>query len=117
MTVLVAHLGTPESSAALKVAIEEARRRAENLVVFNLDGSKVEPVSNTTSDVEIAHEEPEDRQRDATGSLLDAANRLEASVIVIGVKRRSPTGKLLFGSIAQRVLLEANAPVLAVKPS
>ncbi|MBC7307670.1 MAG: universal stress protein, partial [Dietzia sp.] len=44
-----------------------------------------------------------------------AAHELGADMIVIGLRRRSPTGKLLFGSNAQRILLEANCPVLAVK--
>jgi nucleotide-binding universal stress UspA family protein len=31
------------------------------------------------------------------------------------MRRRSPTGKLLFGSDAQQILLQADCPVLAVK--
>ena len=47
--------------------------------------------------------------------LLAVADQLSADVIVIGLRRRSPVGKLLLGSNAQRVLLDASCPVLAVK--
>ena len=39
------------------------------------------------------------------------------SRLVIGIKRRTPVGKVVFGSISQRLLLEAPVPVLAVKPA
>ena len=43
------------------------------------------------------------------------ANEVDADFIVIGLRRRTPVGKLLLGSNAQRILLEASVPVLAVK--
>ncbi|WP_448624921.1 universal stress protein [Geodermatophilus sp. URMC 64] len=48
--------------------------------------------------------------------MLRIAGAVDASVIVIGLRRRSPVGKLLMGRTAQRILLDADRPVLAVKP-
>ena len=39
----------------------------------------------------------------------------EIDEIVIGVRRRSKVGKLLFGSNAQYIILQAECPVVAVK--
>jgi nucleotide-binding universal stress UspA family protein len=52
---------------------------------------------------------------DAADEVLRVADEVDASVIVIGLRRRSPVGKLLMGSSAQRILLDAHRPVLAVK--
>jgi nucleotide-binding universal stress UspA family protein len=42
---------------------------------------------------------------------------VEAEAIVIGIRHRSAVGKMLMGSVAQRVLLDAPCPVIAVKPA
>jgi nucleotide-binding universal stress UspA family protein len=52
----------------------------------------------------------------AAEAILEAANDTSAELIVIGVRRRSRVGKLFSGSTAQHVLLDADCPVLAVKP-
>ena len=49
--------------------------------------------------------------------MLATAERHGATLVVIGLRRRTPTGKLIFGSDAQRILLEAPCPVLSVKAS
>jgi nucleotide-binding universal stress UspA family protein len=47
--------------------------------------------------------------------MIDASYEVDVELIVIGVRRRSPVGKLFLGSTAQRVILEAGCPVTAVK--
>jgi nucleotide-binding universal stress UspA family protein len=47
--------------------------------------------------------------------ILRVAEEVDAELIVVGIHRRSPVGKLLLGSNAQRVLLTADCPVLAVR--
>jgi nucleotide-binding universal stress UspA family protein len=116
MTVVVARTSTPEGEAALAAAVEESARRREDLLVFNLEGTQLDPVAEQLDGVPVTFRTPDARNRDAVGELLDAAEEVGASAIVIGVKHRSPVGKLLLGSAAQQVLLEANAPVIAVKP-
>ena len=39
----------------------------------------------------------------------------DAELIIIGLRRRSPVGKLIMGSTSQRILLDAPCAVLAVK--
>ena len=47
--------------------------------------------------------------------LVQFATDNEIDEIVIGVRRRSKVGKLLFGSNAQYIILQAACPVVAVK--
>ena len=47
--------------------------------------------------------------------LIAIAEQIDAEFIVIGLRRRTPVGKLILGSNAQRILLDSPCPVLAVK--
>jgi nucleotide-binding universal stress UspA family protein len=128
MTILVGYVPTPEGEAALGVAVEEARRRSERLHVLNtargdasrdpafLDDEAVEALRSRLADAGVQFEVQQlVRGKEAAEEVVEAAERLDASFVVIGLRRRTPTGKLLFGSQAQRILLDANCPVLAVK--
>ena len=129
MTVLVGYLPTAEGEAALDSALQEARRRAEPLVVLNsarggapvsVDVAPDDTVARMTDRARAAGVELEIRQQthegDAADAVLRVAQEIDASVIVIGLRKRSPVGKLIMGSSAQRILLDADRPVLAVKP-
>lgn len=52
---------------------------------------------------------------EAADSILEEAEALDTDLVVVGGRNRSATGKALFGSTAQRVLLGADCPVTFVK--
>ena len=47
--------------------------------------------------------------------IVDFAKENQSDEIIVGVKRRSKVGKLLMGSTAQYVILQAACPVVSVK--
>ena len=55
-----------------------------------------------------------DPMLDLADQLLDVAQDTGVELIVIGLRRRTPAGKLILGSSAQRIMLEASCPVLTV---
>jgi len=53
---------------------------------------------------------------DAVGAgIVDLAEEVDADLVVVGGRKRSPTGKAVFGSTAQEVMLEAPCPVTFVR--
>lgn len=121
-TVVVGYVPKPEGEAALARAIEEAVMRDANLVVINSHraGAEEEPdLEDLRSRLEASGVSFELRQLvrgfEAAEDLISVAESRDADLIVIGLRRRTPVGKLILGSNAQRVLLDAHCPVLAVK--
>ncbi len=52
---------------------------------------------------------------DVAETILTLAGEANASLLVIGARRRSPVGKALLGSVTQTLILQAEMPVLVVK--
>lgn len=116
-SIVVGYSPKPEGRAALERSVAEARLRGSRLIVVH---TSAEPeVAELTAELEeagVAYEVASTVDGlDPAEELITTADRTAAEFIVIGLRRRSPVGKLLLGSNAQRVLLDASCPVLAVK--
>lgn len=130
MSVVVGYVPTAEGDAALGTAIREAGSRQVRLIVIISERGHrfgTDPVELQAGADDVRRQlestglrfdvRQTTRGRDVAEDIVDAATAEDAQLIVIGLRRRSPLGKLLLGSNAQRVLLDAPCPVLAVKPN
>jgi len=129
-TIVVGYVPKPEGKAALRRAAQEAKLRDSRLVVVNSHrgGREFDRDDAIESEAQLAEVKSElashgvehdvrqlVRGMDPAEDLVNVATEVDAELIVIGLRRRSPVGKLILGSNAQRVLLDAPCPVLAVK--
>lgn len=130
MAIVVGYVATKEGRAALRRAAEESLLRKSKLIVINsnrggkdFDGEEAESfeseliqVQRQLDEVGIQHEVRQlVRGNEPAEDLIAVADEVGAEFIVIGLRRRTPVGKLILGSNAQRILLDAHCPVLAVK--
>lgn len=128
MSILVGYVPTPVGEAAVQAAIAEAKLRGEDLLIVNSprDGALVDKSVASDADLErvvgdagragvrVTVLRPPHRD-DLAEEILELAQEHQASIIVIGLRHRSQVGKFIMGSHAQRILLQADRPVLAVK--
>jgi nucleotide-binding universal stress UspA family protein len=126
MTVVIAYADTPPGRAATRHGLREASQRKEDVVLVPAVRDQPPPDRATlaawwpaehdaftraggTTTVETAD------LGDPAHAVVQVAQRHGASLIVLGLRHRSPVGKVLLGSTAQRILLDATCPVLSVK--
>lgn len=130
MAVVVGYVSTREGKAALRRAAQECTLRGTHLIVVHStrggrhsDGEEIletdaelesveAQIKDAGLDVEVRHLV---RGNEPAEDIIALANERDVDLIVIGLRRRTPVGKLILGSNAQRILLDASCPVLAVK--
>ena len=56
------------------------------------------------------------KRDDPADDILDAVEHDDVILVVLGIRRRTPIGKILLGSTSQRVAIESPVPVVLVKP-
>lgn len=135
MSVVVGVSDSPLGRAAIERAAEEATLRGLPLVLVShvpmprnneQSGRYSQDHRDADAQTDRFVREIRDGGIDARGylpptpmntadAILAAVDEHSAELVVIGIPRRSPVGKVLLGSTAQDVLLEADCPVLGVK--
>ncbi len=130
MKILVGYDESKSARAALKVAIDHAKAFAAHVTLLtSLTGG----TTTTSDDIKKAQARLESARADLENAgvscdthllikgltpgedIVNFANKNDISEIIIGIKKMSKVGKLVFGSTAQYVILEASCPVLSVK--
>lgn len=128
MSVVVGYIPNEYGEAALEAGLLEAQRRATSLVVVNsTQGDSLvderylgehgrTELEERLSAAPVAVELRQSMGADVAGEILAVVREVGADALVIGIRRRTQVGKMLMGSVATRLLMEAPCPVVAVKP-
>lgn len=130
MNILVAYDGTKEAKEAARVATRHARAfNARILLAYSMVGGpeiprqEFERAEKELQSQEITlKEEGFDcetllsvRGLETGEDIIKIAEEKKAAEIIIGIQRKSKVGKLLFGSTAQYIILNAPCPVVTVR--
>jgi nucleotide-binding universal stress UspA family protein len=130
MTIVIGYVPSAVGEAALEAGLAEAAARGDDVVILNsprrrstVDGELIdsaaadELVARATALGVTARVDQTDHGDDIVETFRAVAAAASARLVVIGMRRRTPVGKLVTGSDAQRLLLDLDVPILAVKPS
>ena len=138
MTILLAYVPGPQGEAVLEAGTAEAQRHAVSLHIVNVvaydTAESPRRARDDYADVRAVQEHLDGLAHhlgrlgieatavgllgppgNAGERLLEVVRELDPQLVIVGVRRRSPVGKLVLGSVSQQLLLGADCPVLAVK--
>ena len=127
MSIVVAYSADTAGEAALAFAAQEARLRGERLIVVNATrgDALVDPRYAAAGQLQgmeevlagVEHEIRQPMGPDVADLVLAEVDSSGAELLVVGLRRRTPVGKLNMGSVSQRLLLDSPVPVFAVHPA
>ncbi|WP_370615955.1 universal stress protein [Mumia sp. Pv 4-285] len=130
MTIAVAYTPDQYGETALEHGIAWAQARDARLVVVNVakhsrfdedadfvHGYDLEQLQHRLAGAALAGHRVRQPVGPAIADLvLEAVADEGADLLVIGIRHRTPVGKLIMGSVAQKLLLDSQVPVFAAKP-
>ena len=129
MKIMVAYDGSETAQRALSVAQKRAKLLGAELHIYSAveNGNDENDADNRVEaylkDAEMmcracgitCRIEASGSKQSAGRNIVDYAQANDIDEIVIGLRRRSQLGKMLFGSTSRQVILDAHCPVLTVK--
>ncbi len=129
MSVVVGYVPDATGFLAVTQAAAEAAWRGTDLIIVNVVGTAgyTTPTSADEQDldalaarltrdgVEHTIQHVDQPSGHVSDEILRVAEESGAVLVVVGLQRKSAVAKALLGSNAQRILLEADCPVLAVR--
>ncbi len=130
MKILVGYKGTNVGKDLMDIAVKHAKAfDGQILIVTSMvggDKAEKQKIVDTEKNLEQAKAYFNDfginsethlliRGLEAGEDIVNFAREMKVDEIIIGVRSRSKVGKLIFGSTAQIVILDAHCPVLTVK--
>lgn len=128
--IMVGYDGSNAGKEALTIAVRQAKAFSAHLfIIRSMTGTsenKVEKIKDAETD--LAWAESYAREKGVAcephllvrglrpgEDLIQFAEENRVELIVVGIRRRSNVGKMIFGSNAQYIIMEAPCPVLTVK--
>ena len=127
MTIVVGYAPSTQGRAALRAGLRYAARTGAPLLVAAHQHVAPGAGATAATEEEIRAELEEQGAADSEVTirrgpdreigefLLSTIEEVDAELVVIGLRLKSPIGKLNLGASARRVVLGAPCPVLAVK--
>ncbi|MGM0605741.1 MAG: universal stress protein [Halobacteriota archaeon] len=114
-TLIALHVIPTEEYESHRRSIEAIPELADVTITQKVGSAKTiaeTMVRETIEDLEGVQFEPRGRVGDVAEEILDAVAEIDPRYLVMSGRRRSPTGKAIFGSISQTVLLNVDCPVV-----
>lgn len=127
MKILLAYVPSATSEAALDFTLRRAREASASVLVLHSEAGKDSKKAAEVSDRRPLEERLTEagidyelrtvpRRDDPADDILAAAESEGIDEVVLGIRHRTPIGKIILGSTSLRVIMEAPCPVVCVKP-
>jgi nucleotide-binding universal stress UspA family protein len=128
VTVVIGYIPNQYGEAALQVGLQEAEARKLRVVVVNASRGEAYVDKKFVNEKDLAdlderltaagvdHKVHQAAGVDVGDEIVRVAEENHAELVVIGIRPRTPVGKVLMGSVAQTVIMDAPCPVLTVRP-